>query len=470
MTAEVTYTFTITITPRNADSTDTRTASRTVTITAKDNNAPALLVKDIGERVAPQNILRLEMTPSTTEGVTTTWTQTKGPTLSSSQFLTTSDLNYLVIAENVLSPGDKYRFELRALQNFDSATATIEFSVNMAPSSGQFLASPATGTELTTDYTLIASAWIDPEDTDYPLLYGFQHLDASNNPKWMQKPLDKDTYTSTLPYTGSASVTVQLYVIDSLYTPTTTTLTVGVTALSDSERQAVVETAIQSLATENTQDIPALINKYAVNGALTNETQLDALADKFNSYLLDIVSYTPDSLDSGISAFKSLAETDQATNRTETLLGFVDKLCAGSEDTGGMTRAQANNLLEAIDSIDPSPAVTNTQLQQVLETATKNMLPGEPDFTHETNNLKFNSRRTVPSALSSTEQLIPNSNSKISLPANLLARSEVASDNNNTLVDARLTEYPPHEGPQGTKSAIVDYELVQIGVYENNEI
>jgi len=60
----------------------------------------------------------------------------------------------------------------------------------------------------------------------------------------MQKPLDKDTYTSTLPYTGSASVTVQLYVIDSLYTPTTTTLTVGVTALSDSERQAVVETAI----------------------------------------------------------------------------------------------------------------------------------------------------------------------------------------------------------------------------------
>ena len=53
MTADATYRFTITIAPKNADANDTRTASRSVTVTVIDNNAPTLLVKDIGERVAP---------------------------------------------------------------------------------------------------------------------------------------------------------------------------------------------------------------------------------------------------------------------------------------------------------------------------------------------------------------------------------------------------------------------------------
>jgi hypothetical protein len=73
MTADVTYDITLTISPLSSSTTDTRTASATVTVTAKNNNAPVLQVKDIGDRVAPQKILRLQVTPSTSD-VATSWT------------------------------------------------------------------------------------------------------------------------------------------------------------------------------------------------------------------------------------------------------------------------------------------------------------------------------------------------------------------------------------------------------------
>ena len=67
----------------------------------------------------------------------------------------------------------------------DQATAYIEFTVNIGPRSGSFVASPATGTELTTDFTLAAFEWIDPEDLDYPLLYGYKYLDSTGSAVWL---------------------------------------------------------------------------------------------------------------------------------------------------------------------------------------------------------------------------------------------------------------------------------------------
>ena len=131
------------------------------------------------------------MSTSSANDVTTSWRQTKGPTISTTQFLTGTDLTYLVIEANTLSEGDTYRFEMNASLNFDIAVGVMEFTVNMGPRSGQFLASPTLGTELTTEFTFLADGWIDPEDTDYPLLYGYKYLDVNQNPEWMQKPLDK---------------------------------------------------------------------------------------------------------------------------------------------------------------------------------------------------------------------------------------------------------------------------------------
>ena len=56
------------------------------------------------------------------------------------------------------------------------------------------------GVELTTEFSFIASGWIDPEDTDYPLLYGFTYNGKDGNPEWMRTPVDKLLFTNTLPY------------------------------------------------------------------------------------------------------------------------------------------------------------------------------------------------------------------------------------------------------------------------------
>ena len=54
---------------------DDRSDSKFIAITARDNNAPSLLFKDIGDRVARQEILRLEVTPIFSEDVNTNSTE-----------------------------------------------------------------------------------------------------------------------------------------------------------------------------------------------------------------------------------------------------------------------------------------------------------------------------------------------------------------------------------------------------------
>jgi len=61
MGENVTYRFSVTITPRNAEEGDTRTATKTVKLTAKDNDAPTLAAKDVGQRVRHNKRLRLQM-------------------------------------------------------------------------------------------------------------------------------------------------------------------------------------------------------------------------------------------------------------------------------------------------------------------------------------------------------------------------------------------------------------------------
>ena len=78
MSANTTYNFSVTITARNAAEGDTRTATKTVTLTAKDNDAPTLTAKEVGvgqagvgQRVTHNKVLRLQMTTNGSEEVTT---------------------------------------------------------------------------------------------------------------------------------------------------------------------------------------------------------------------------------------------------------------------------------------------------------------------------------------------------------------------------------------------------------------
>ena len=77
----------------------------------------------------------------------------------------------------------------------------------------------------------------------------------------------------------------------------------------------MVEKEINNISEETELDAPALINKYAVQGALRNVTQLDLLMTQFDLYIGNLTdeSYTSELVDSLISAHKKLAFTDFAS-------------------------------------------------------------------------------------------------------------------------------------------------------------
>ena len=100
----------------------------------------------------------------------------------------------------------------------------------------------------------------------------------------------------------------------------------------------------------------------------------------------------------------------------------------------------------------------------------KYMLPQENDFEYESDSMTLNSRRTTPASLAEMEQTLPNSASKIQLPAGVLDYSTLSTGDTSSFLDVRLIEYPPVEGPQGTLAKVIDYEILEVGIYQNNDV
>jgi len=106
------YYITITIRPYSPAVDDDRQASTSITILARDNDAPNITFKDIGSRVVSHKALRLQMTQSGDLDSSLSWHQVLGPALNSEDYSTPTNLSYLVIEANKLIEGNTYRFAL----------------------------------------------------------------------------------------------------------------------------------------------------------------------------------------------------------------------------------------------------------------------------------------------------------------------------------------------------------------------
>lgn len=84
-------------------------------------------------------------------------------------------------------------------------------------------------------------------------------------------------------------------------------------ALSSDERAVLVEEKLSELKTENPTDLPNRINSLAETGGITTTTQMAQLTEAYDIYMADVQTFTPDTLDSGISAFKNMAKTEVAS-------------------------------------------------------------------------------------------------------------------------------------------------------------
>ena len=78
-------------------------------------------------------------------------------------------------------------------------------------------------------FELKALNWKDPEETDYPLKYGYKYTDDDGNEVDLRKPAQDATFKTTLPRLSSGNMNLILEVFDSLDAGSQASQTVQVT-------------------------------------------------------------------------------------------------------------------------------------------------------------------------------------------------------------------------------------------------
>ncbi|KAK3256764.1 hypothetical protein CYMTET_34118, partial [Cymbomonas tetramitiformis] len=79
---------------------------------------------------------------------------------------------HLVLRAGSLTPGATYLFTLTATDSVGTSSAKVAVEVNTAPAGGQIMVSPLSGTALATEFSFMASDWVD---SDQPLWYKYSY-------------------------------------------------------------------------------------------------------------------------------------------------------------------------------------------------------------------------------------------------------------------------------------------------------
>jgi len=180
----------------------------------------------------------------------------------------------------------------------------MEFSVNMGPRHGTVTVDPTHGNELTTIFTFSANDWVDPEDIDYPLLYGYTYLDGGQNQAVLQAPLDDNQLETVLPYVNQGVVDVTMTCSDSLGTSTTAQKSIGLSLLKDQERAQAIQAEIEELEIADIDEIPGYISKLTSSTELLTTDTITSLVSAFDRYFDDIVEFDENNLDTTIASHK----------------------------------------------------------------------------------------------------------------------------------------------------------------------
>jgi len=125
----------------------------------------------------PQDRLTLNAGGNTSPNLNFTWSLLEGDInlQSSTVRVQIQDPRFLVLYENVLSPGVTYVFALTGTDRSTgrSAIATTMVTINQPPTQGTCGPSPISGIAYVTEFELLCDAWVD-RSQDYPFLYRFE--------------------------------------------------------------------------------------------------------------------------------------------------------------------------------------------------------------------------------------------------------------------------------------------------------
>eukprot|EP01116_Phalansterium_solitarium_P010796 TRINITY_DN260_c0_g1_i2.p1 TRINITY_DN260_c0_g1~~TRINITY_DN260_c0_g1_i2.p1 ORF type:complete len:1015 (-),score=488.94 TRINITY_DN260_c0_g1_i2:491-3535(-) len=153
-----------------------------VTLSVTTGAPPLVAISPLGVRaVNPSGKLVLQCTASSRlvdKTVGYSWSAVGGSgalTLDDSTLLSARSSRFLVVAPNVLQPGEQYTFRCTAtdrdgVQGFAELTAPV----NAPPRVGTLRVWPESGMAVNTSFTLRADSWSD-DPADYPLSYRFSY-------------------------------------------------------------------------------------------------------------------------------------------------------------------------------------------------------------------------------------------------------------------------------------------------------
>jgi hypothetical protein len=126
------------------------------------------------------------------------------------------------LKSNALQGGRTYLFMLTVR----TSTASIVVTVNAPPTPGMLTVTPQYGTELTTDFTLLATQWLD---SDLPLSYKFAYITSAGNPVPLSTQSERTYMVTTLPCLRRSEsyvpITIAVTVVDAYQSSSNTTAT-----------------------------------------------------------------------------------------------------------------------------------------------------------------------------------------------------------------------------------------------------
>jgi hypothetical protein len=197
-------------------------------------------------------VLRSTLTTTQTDSIATwSWDETvNSGTLASvassalvrSQAAIGSFPFYLTVPAGKLAPGTRYTFTVACGRSGGRVTTmNMDVETNSAPAPGSFALAPATGTEMSTLFSLRAAQWVDE---DLPVEYEFSVADTSGTGRAMmlQARSEEPQMQSMLPTNALANTittTCILLVFDSYSASASATATAEVAASSLSSSTAI---------------------------------------------------------------------------------------------------------------------------------------------------------------------------------------------------------------------------------------
>ncbi|CAG9326220.1 unnamed protein product [Blepharisma stoltei] len=479
LSSGITYNFTLILTKTTLNPISTTIkVSKSIYITSQQGTVPSVNIVEIGNSnvgiVNPDLAYRVQAQGSFTSIL---WSA-KGdlPILFSSPLIYAD----LVIAQNSLLAGSKYTLEALINQNF---VFTWTFYVNQGPKGGSLSVTPSSGYEMTTQFSIEALNWVDPED-NIPIQYAFGYTISDIYQVISSKNTSSLIY-STFPY-SSKQIMISVDVYDSLLSKVTTFQGITVSYQADANVDQYVDDVKSQLNSPdlNPISIPKLVSdlsslslnrNYIVNGDYSTVDQ--QIQDSYNIAIDKISSYTQN--------------TDPYDPNTYTTVFSMLKVITSNPSINSYDNIAkvADIIKEVVSSLDGKVQLDDTQVQTFIGICNNNFQVNSSSVSNQTDSISSieGNIKSVGSALlngmSSREsklfldekisvELSKQPNSVLSnfsseiMGASITLASNTESFISNDYVGTSFVLYDPIPGGANASFSLVSFTLTDLSTHD----